>query len=147
MYEFRFQLDSLVYTGCGRKNSLIWVGRASPTAVYVPFSAYTMAWSGEHRAFTVEEFIKNGGLPVATQWPPHSPDLTPCDFFLWGYLKAKVYEQRPQTLKALKEAIQREVAAITPEMILKVMDNYRERLHQCINIQGRHLSDVLFKTH
>jgi len=27
------------------------------------------------------------------------------------------------------------------------MDNYRERLHQCISIQGRHLSDVLFKTH
>jgi len=26
------------------------------------------------------------------------------------------------------------------------MDNYRERLHQCISIQGRHLSDVLFKT-
>jgi hypothetical protein len=45
-----------------------------------------------------------------------------------------------------KEAIRQEVAAITPEMILKVMDNYRERLHQCINIPGRHLSDVLFKT-
>ena len=30
-------------------------------------------------------------------------------------------------------------------MVLKVMDNYRERLHQCINIQGRHLSDVSFK--
>ena len=79
-------------------------------------------------------------------WPPHSPDLTPCDFFLWGYLKAKVYEQRPQALEALKEEIRQEVAAITPEMILKVMDNYRERLHQFINIQGRHLSDVLFKT-
>ena len=49
-------------------------------------------------------------------------------------------------MEALKEAIRQEVAAITPEMILKVMDNYRERLHQCINIQGRHLSDVLFKT-
>jgi len=68
-------------------------------------------------------------------------------FFLWGYLKAKVYEQRPVTLEALKEAIRKEVAAITTEMILKVMDNYRERLHQCINIQGHHLSDVLFKTH
>ena len=66
-------------------------------------------------------------------------------FFLWGYLKAKVYEQRPQTLEALKEAIRQGVAAITPEMILKVMDNYRERLHQCINIQGRHLSDVFFQ--
>jgi len=50
-------------------------------------------------------------------------------FFLWGYLKAKVYEQRPLTLEALKEAIRQEVAAITPEMILKVTDNYRERLH------------------
>jgi len=80
-------------------------------------------------------------------WLPHSPDLTPCDFFLWGYLKAKVYKQRPLTLEALKEVIRREVAAITPEMILKVMDNYRERLHQFINIQGRHLSDVWFKTH
>ena len=113
-----------------------------------------MAWSGEHRAFIVEEFIRNGGSPVATQRAfrirfalgRRSPDLTPCDFFLWGYLKAKVYEQRPLTLEALKEAIRQEVAAITPEMILKVMDNYRERLHQCINIQGRHLSDVLFKT-
>jgi len=37
-------------------------------------------------------------------------------------------------LEALKEAIRQEVAAITPEMILKVMDNYGERLHQCINI-------------
>ena len=141
------------HTGCGRKNSPIWEGHRR-TAVYVPFSVYTMAWSGEHRSFIVEEFIRNGGSPVATQrafrgdigWPPRSPDLTPCDFFLWDYLKAKVYEQRPLTLEALKEAIRQEVAAITPEMILKVMDNYRERLHQCINIQGHHLSDVLFKT-
>ena len=24
-------------------------------------------------------------------WPPRSPDLSVCDFFLWGYLKSKVY--------------------------------------------------------
>ena len=123
-----------------------WWRARRRTAVYVPFSVYTMAWSGEHRAFIVEEFIKNGASPVARQWPPRSPDLTPCDFFLWGCLKAKVYEQRPQTLEVLKEAIRQEVAAITPGMILKVTDSYRERLHQRINIQGRHLSDVLFKT-
>jgi len=32
-------------------------------------------------------------------WPPRSPDLTPCDFFLWGYLKAKVYKQVPKLWK------------------------------------------------
>ena len=84
-----------------------------------------MAWSGEHRAFIVEGFIKNGGSPVATQRRRFHQIWPPAIFFLWGYLKAKVYEQRPQTLEALKEAIRQEVAAITPEMILKVMDNYR----------------------
>lgn len=80
-------------------------------------------------------------------WPPRSPDLTPCDFFLWGYLKAQVYQHRPQTLEALKEAITQEVAAIPPEMTRRVIENYRERLNQCINNEGRHLSNVIFKTH
>jgi len=44
-----------------------WWGVRRRTAVYVPFSVYTMAWSGEHQAFIVEEFIRNGGTPVATQ--------------------------------------------------------------------------------
>jgi len=35
--------------------------------MYVPFLMYTMVWLGEYRAFIVEEFIKNGGSPVATQ--------------------------------------------------------------------------------
>ena len=39
------------------------------------------------------------------------------------------FRQTGQTLEALKEAIRLEVAAITPEMILKLMDNCRERLH------------------
>ena len=43
-----------------------WIARRR-TAVYVPFSIYTMAWLEELRAFIAEEFIKNGGSPVATQ--------------------------------------------------------------------------------
>jgi hypothetical protein len=26
-----------------------------------------MAWSGEHRAFVVEQFFRNGGSPILTQ--------------------------------------------------------------------------------
>ncbi|PNF17887.1 hypothetical protein B7P43_G02250 [Cryptotermes secundus] len=26
-----------------------------------------------------------------TCWSPRSPDLTPCDYFLWGYIKRRVY--------------------------------------------------------
>lgn len=79
-------------------------------------------------------------------WPPRSPDLSPCDFFLWGHLKAEVYKHRPTTLQALKEAITQEVAAIPREMTRKTMQNFRERLRQCVNNGGRHLTDIIFKT-
>ncbi|UYV75217.1 hypothetical protein LAZ67_12002945 [Cordylochernes scorpioides] len=39
------------------------------------------------------------------QWPPRSPDLTPCDFWLWGYIKSCVYRCRPTTLAMLKASI------------------------------------------
>ena len=31
-------------------------------------------------------------------WPPRLPDLTPCDFFLWGYVKDNAY--KPQTARS-----------------------------------------------
>jgi len=107
-------------------------------------------WLGENRAFIVEEFIKNGRSPVATQHAFHirfalgRREAVPDKKTIYHWVSN--FRQTGQTLEALKEAIQQEVAAITPEMILKVMDNNQERLHQCINIQGRHLSDVVFKT-
>jgi len=111
---------------------------------------YTMTWFQEHRAFIVE-FIKNGGSPVATQrafrirFVLGRREAVPDKKTIYRWISN--FRQIEQTLEALKEAIRQEVAAITPEMILKVLDNYRERLHQYMNIQGRHLRDVLFKTH
>ncbi|KAL4149807.1 hypothetical protein QTP88_003669 [Uroleucon formosanum] len=57
-------------------------------------------------------------------WPPRSPDLSPCDFFLWGHLKAQVYTHRPTSLEALKEAITQEVATITPQMTRRAMESF-----------------------
>ncbi|KAL4130992.1 hypothetical protein QTP88_008352 [Uroleucon formosanum] len=36
-------------------------------------------------------------------WPARSPDLTPLDFFLWGYLKTVVYADSPVNLQDLKK--------------------------------------------
>jgi hypothetical protein len=62
--------------------------------------------------------------------------LNPVRFFLWGYLKAQVYQH------CLKKGIIQKVAAIPPEM---EMEKRRERLNQCIDNEGRHLSDIVFK--
>jgi hypothetical protein len=28
-------------------------------------------------------------------WPPNSPDLNPCDYFLYGFLKKKIFPKTP----------------------------------------------------
>lgn len=38
-------------------------------------------------------------------WPPRLCDLTPMDYFLWGYVKAEVYANKPQSLDHLEENI------------------------------------------
>jgi len=85
---------------------------------------------------------KNGDIP----WPPHSPNLTPCDYFLWGYLKTEVFETKPRTMADLKQRIQDEVAAIPVEMLREVMNGFRSRLEECVRRNGSHLEGVIFKT-
>ena len=38
-------------------------------------------------------------------WLARSPDLSNRDYFLWGCVKAEVYEHRPITIDELKAAI------------------------------------------
>ena len=35
------------------------------------------------------------GEKLGKHWPARSPDLTPCDFFLWGYLKEGALQATP----------------------------------------------------
>lgn len=78
-------------------------------------------------------------------WPPRSPDLTPMDFFLWGYLKAKVYDSNPRSINDLKENIRREMASISAVTCRAVIDNFRRRLQECRDCNGLHLDDVIYK--
>ena len=79
-------------------------------------------------------------------WPARSPDINPCDFFLWGYVKSNVYSDRPKSIEHLKDAISQEIIAIPLEMIRRVIENFRERLRQCVDNNVSYLTDLIFKT-
>jgi hypothetical protein len=55
-------------------------------------------------------------------WSAHSPELPACDYFLWGYLKAKVYTTRPWAID-LKIAIQKQISAIPENMVERALGN------------------------
>jgi hypothetical protein len=55
------------------------------------------------------------------EWPPRSSVLTAPDLFLWGYLKSKVYANKPNNLEDLKAAIRNEIQLISTETLAQVM--------------------------
>jgi hypothetical protein len=79
-------------------------------------------------------------------WPARSPDLSACDYFLWGHLKSKVYEANIHTTDELKTKIREEIRTIPQDMCRRVMDNMRPRFQECLRMRGGHLQDIVFKT-
>jgi len=89
--------------------------------------------------------IQGGAKRTHVPWPPRSPDLSACDFFLWGYLKSKVYVRKPRTVDELKVSIREEIAIVPQEMLVNVMQTFEERLQTCVRQEGRHLFDIIFR--
>lgn len=89
-------------------------------------------------ALDYKEFNEEG-----IDWPPYSPDLNPCDFFLWGYLKDRVYANRPRTILELKDAISDEIQSIPAETFRKVAENFGHRIRHVIEIEGGHFEHIV----
>ncbi|GBO19178.1 hypothetical protein AVEN_204016-1 [Araneus ventricosus] len=67
--------------------------------------------SRPHYGNIVREFLDTTfpqrwiGRGAVTAWPPRSPDITPLDFNLWGYVKQHVYSKRINDINHLKQRI------------------------------------------
>lgn len=51
---------------------------------------------------------RDGPIP----WPPHSPNIIPTDFFLWGYVKEIVYRTKIWDVNDLKQKLTDAIAII-----------------------------------
>ncbi|GBM29000.1 hypothetical protein AVEN_40751-1 [Araneus ventricosus] len=77
-------------------------------------------------------------------WPPYSPDLTPCDSFLWSALKDTVYGNHPSTLDDLESTICVACNSISVKTLKDVMSNFILRLRHLIFSNGEHFENILF---
>lgn len=72
-------------------------------------------------------------------WPARSPDLTPLDFFIWGYLKNSVYKHRPfRNVEHLENVIRNCAFQINGEMLRNVNREMRSRTIVCMERNGGH---------
>ena len=86
------------------------------------------------------------GERLHTPWPARSPDLTPCDFFLWGCMKDKVNQRIPIINRQhLKDTVVDVVRAIDPYFCMKACQSVKKRCEKLLDplVQGRHIEQLL----
>jgi len=74
---------------------------------------------------------------------PRSPNLTPPDYFLWGYLKGRVYQNKPRTIDALKANITEETQAVTVDVLARTFQNMVHWVQFCLDTNGGHFQHML----
>jgi len=92
-----------------------------------------------HGTFPEKVLSKDGSV----DWPPRSPDLSLPDFFLWGHIKAQVYQSQVASLAVLKRRIRAAVHAVPQATLKAALDTLPIRARACVHLSGGHLETIL----
>ena len=88
-----------------------------------------------------ERWIGRGG---PTSWPPRSPDLTPLNFYAWGYMKDNVYQEKIQSREHLLHRITLAAEKLRENLdLIDVTQEIRKRLQICQEKNGDHFENFL----
>jgi hypothetical protein len=76
------------------------------------------------------------GSPI--NWPARSPDLTPLDFCLWGWMKSEVYKKKVNSREELIDRIYEVGNEIKEQKIIlrRATQQLRRRVVRCIEVNG-----------
>ena len=83
-----------------------------------------------HNSILVTDYLTKMGIKTVPQ-PPYSPDLTPCDFWLFPKLRGCRYE----TIEEMKEAVMKVSDTLTQEDFHGAFQKFLER-YKCIAAGG-----------
>jgi hypothetical protein len=72
-------------------------------------------------------------------WPARSPDLSPLDFFLWGYLDSLVHQIPSPNLNQFRHRISHVSQQIPLQTIQRSIIEYEHRLLRCIEFNGQNV--------
>lgn len=78
------------------------------------------------------------------EWPARSPDLTPLDFFLWGFLKGLVFDGSTlENVNQLRQKIEQSFTFVTPDLIRSARESFENRLFFCQEVNGGHFEQLI----
>ena len=77
------------------------------------------------------------------RWSPRSPDLTPYDFFLWGFVKDTLFvPQLPANLQDFRNRITAAVALVDRDMLTRAWNEMDYRKDVCRVTKGGYIKHM-----
>jgi len=90
-----------------------------------------------HTAISINQFLATKNIPVAPQ-PPYSPDLRPCDFFLFPRIKIHLKGRHFGILENIQSSVTDELKAIPVTEFQNCYKQWKHRLQRCVDSQGNY---------
>ena len=90
-----------------------------------------------HKSLLVTTWMADRGMkPV--QHPPYSPDLAPCDFFLFPRMKDRLRGIRFQSTEEMKKASENYLKGLQKKDFEEVFQDWKRRMEKCIDAGGNY---------
>lgn len=93
-----------------------------------------------HVHSNVIKYLNDQNFTIMDQ-PPYSPDLAPCDFWLFDYIKQRLTNQ--PDAESLASKITEIVSSIPEKEYLKTFEKWNERMELCIKYEGHYFEHLL----
>jgi histone-lysine N-methyltransferase SETMAR len=97
--------------------------------------------ASSHNAAVVTQYLRNEGVERLPH-PPYSPDLAPCDFFLFPRIKKELSGKSFDKVEHLARAVQAVVDGISKREYEKSFESWQNRLKRCIEFNGEYFEGM-----
>lgn len=94
-----------------------------------------------HKAKVTTTFLSEQGIQILDH-PPYSPDLAPCDFWLFPTLKERLAGRKFDRVQDLAKAVNSELRGIPKEDYQGALFAWRRRLETCIRVKGEYFEGM-----
>ena len=97
--------------------------------------------ASSHKCEVVKSFLASEKVKVLNH-PPYSPDLSPCDFFLFPRLKKMLSGNNYTSRSSLGSAIYQCLQQIPKEDYLSAFRDWVKRLQICVSVKGEYFEGL-----
>ncbi len=129
-----------------KKRPLLWE-RQDPTDSHSWRQVYIHQDNASPHTATISLTLMGESDLLMLPHPPYSPDLAPCDFFLFPYLKRQLHGQRFRTLPDLQAEIKKLLRQMDLELFQKAMLELPVRWKKCVLSDGAYFEGQHVRGH